>query len=485
MAIIKGYLKRISDALDKSDIRLLDEIADQILATKSTGARIFTVGNGGSAATASHFCNDLMKGCRIDGRPGFSAQCLCDPVPVVTCLGNDFGYEFTFSIQLETFANPGDLLIAFSGSGNSPNVIKAIEFAKKRGLYVIGFGGFDGGKMKDMCDICLVAPTSNMEELEDLHLCYCHALSTHFQVALRDVWDIEAVNYPKKGGFKYALFDFDGTISLLREGWREVMVSYFVEELQKVESKAKSKTASKAASKTSSDKEKETEKEVGDFVDLLTGKQTIFQCIRLKEEIEKRGGTALDPYEYKAEYLRRLMGQIKSRHESIRSGKSKPDDFLVPGGRAFLARLRDSGVKLYLASGTDEVDVKAEADLLDVSQYFNGGIHGAKDTESDCTKEVVIRQILKENNIKGHELISFGDGYVEVELVKNIDGYAVAVATDEERKVGVDPWKRERLLSARADAVIPDFSGTDRLMQFIFGAPPQTPPTFKKVGSKL
>ena len=265
-------------------------------------------------------------------------------------------------------------------------------------------------------------------------------------------WDIEVINHPKQG-FKYALFDFDGTISLLREGWREVMVSYFTEELSKVHEAG---TA-------------QVEKEVADFVDLLTGKQTIFQCIRLDEEIQKRGGQAYDPYKYKAEYLRRLMERIKNRHESLKSGASKPDDFLVPGSREFLSKLRSTGVKLYLASGTDEVDVKAEAVLLDVAQYFDGGIYGAKDEESGCTKETVIRQILEENNIKGPDLISFGDGYIEVELVKNIGGYAVALATEEAKRCGINPWKRERLLSAKADAVIPDFSEADKVIGFLKG----------------
>ena len=122
-----------------------------------------------------------------------------------------------------------------------------------------------------------------------------------------------------------------------------------------------------------------------------------------------------------------------------------------------------------MASGTDEVDVVAEAELLGVAEYFNSGIYGAKDTMKDCSKEIVIRQILDENKIGGSDLISFGDGYIEVQLVKDIGGYAVAVATDEARKKGVDAWKRKRLLSAQADVVIPDFAEPEKLIDFIMG----------------
>jgi len=266
------------------------------------------------------------------------------------------------------------------------------------------------------------------------------------------MWNIEVINQPAPGGFKYALFDFDGTVSLLREGWREIMIPYFVEVILETDPAA--------------DKNK-TEELVADFVDELTGKQTIFQCIRLGEEVQKRGGTPLASGLYKAEYLRRLMENIKNRHAALKNGTANPLDFLVPGSVEFLSLLKNSGVKIYLASGTDEDDVIAEAKLLGVSEFFNGGIHGARDDMKDCSKELVIRQILEENNIKGEDIISFGDGYVEVQLVNEIGGYTVAVATNEAERKGVNPWKRERLLKAKADAVIPDFAEAKRLFDFV------------------
>ena len=448
--MISSYFNRVADALKGTDINTLEKIAARIIQAKTADATVFTAGNGGSAATASHFCNDLIKGCRVLGRKGIKAQCLSDSTPVLTCLANDFNYDEAYSIALETYAKPGDVLVMFSGSGNSPNILHVAKRAKQMGVFVIGFGGRDGGKMKELCDICLIAPTNSMEELEDLHLCYCHGLVTFIREELKDIWDMEIVAYPPAKGFRYALFDFDGTVSLLREGWREIMIPYFVEVLAAV-----------------SPNESGLEELTADFVDMLTGKQTIFQCIRLDEEVQKRGGAAVDPGVYKAEYLRRLFENIKSRHEALKSGKDKPEQHLVPGVLEFLQLLKDNGVKIYLASGTDEVDVKAEAELLGVAHFFGGEIHGAKDSITDCSKELVIRQILEENNISSEELISFGDGYVELQLVKDIGGYAVAVATDEARRKGVNEWKRERLLSAKADVVIPDFAGAKRLFGFI------------------
>jgi len=450
------YFTRISSALSATDMQKLANIADKIISSKNK--KIFTAGNGGSAATASHFCNDLLKGCRVHGRTGFTPMCLSDSTAILTCLANDFSYEDAYKISLETYAKPGDLLIVFSGSGNSPNILSVAQRAREMGVFVIGFSGRDGGKMKDLCDICLIAPTQSMEELEDLHLCYCHALVSVIREKLTDIWGMEIVNYPhhfrndaENKRFRYALFDFDGTVSLLREGWREIMIPYFVEVI-----------SSAAPTENLAD----IEKLVAHFVDHLTGKQTIFQCIQLDEEVQKRGGAAVDPHVYKAEYLRRLMENINSRHAALKAG-ANPDKYLVPGAIDFLQKLRDGGVKIYLASGTDEVDVKAEAELLGVAHYFDGGIYGAKDSIKDCSKELVIQQILQENNISGTELVSFGDGYIEVQLVKDIGGYAVAVATDEARQMGINEWKRTRLLSANADIVVPDFVGAGELYEFL------------------
>ena len=132
--------------------------------------------------------------------------------------------------------------------------------------------------------------------------------------------------------FRAALFDFDGTLSLVREGWQNVMTPYFCEVLAEVADPARESA-------------EDIERVVRDFVDKITGKQTIYQCIQLAEEVKARGGTPLDPLLYKKEYLRRLQERIQNRIEKLESGAAKPDDFVVPGGRRFLQILRDAGIK--------------------------------------------------------------------------------------------------------------------------------------------
>ena len=448
---LKNYAAEVSENLMKTDFGTLADIAAKILETKKSGKRIFIAGNGGSAATASHMGNDLLKGARRFGREGFRSVALCDSMPIVTCLANDFSYDDIYSIQLRTYAEPGDLFISFSGSGNSPNVVNGAKTAKEMGLFTIEFGGRDGGRLKEYADLVLIAPTDSMEKLEDMHMIYEHALVSLLQRLLDDEFDIEIVQYPSPGfPFKCALFDFDGTLSLIRQGWQDVMIPYFVEVLG-------------ACPKVEGDV-KET---VTDFVDLLTGKQTIYQCIRLAEEVSKNGGEPLDPAEYKAEYHRRLSERIKDRIDALKSGKADPDEYVVPGGREFLSALRDKGVTLFLASGTDEPFVREEVNLLKLTSFFEPNIYGARNDYKTFSKEMVIKRLLKENSLLGEQLIGFGDGFVEIENVLAVGGYAVGVATDEVRCCGINTWKRNRLLQAGANAIIPDFSDPERILRFL------------------
>ena len=254
--------------------------------------------------------------------------------------------------------------------------------------------------------------------------------------------------------FRYALFDFDGTLSLIREGWQEIMIPYFIEVLLQTPKAEDLKTIEETTTL---------------FVDRLTGKQTIFQCIKLDEEVVQRGGTKTDPGVYKAEYLRRLRIRIQHRLEELQAG-CNPEKYLVPGSEQLLELLRKEGYNLYLASGTDDGDVLAEAKLLGLDRYFGKHIYGARDNETACSKETVIKHIVKENNLTGSEMVSFGDGFVEIELAAGIGGYAVGVATDEVQKQGiVNQRKRERLLEAGAAMIIADFSEAERVVTFLSG----------------
>ncbi|MBN2048313.1 MAG: HAD family hydrolase [Anaerolineaceae bacterium] len=255
-----------------------------------------------------------------------------------------------------------------------------------------------------------------------------------------------------RGHLRYALFDFDGTISLIREGWQQVMNPMMVDLLMQTpehESRA------------------ELERVVEEFVSHLTGKQTIYQMLQLCEEIRLRGGTPKEALEYKHDYLRLLQARIQSRVEGLQNGSLTIEDLTVPGALDFLNALKARGVRCYLASGTDEIYVKQESGLLGLHSYFDG-IYGALDNYQNFSKKMVIERIIRENNLRGEELVAFGDGYVEIEDTKSHGGIAVGVATDEVHRRGVDQWKRTRLIEAGADLIIPDFRETPALIQYLF-----------------
>lgn len=173
---LTAYATDTAARLMKTDFGKLAEIGERLLKAKAEGHTVFLMGNGGSAATASHVTNDLVKGCRVGDTPGFRAFCLSDSNALVTCLANDFSYEEIYTILLRTYAKAGDVVLAFSGSGNSPNIVHALKTAREMGLATVGLGGRDGGKMKALCDVLLIAPTDSMEMLEDMHLVYFHDL---------------------------------------------------------------------------------------------------------------------------------------------------------------------------------------------------------------------------------------------------------------------------------------------------------------------
>lgn len=253
---------------------------------------------------------------------------------------------------------------------------------------------------------------------------------------------------------RQALFDFDGTLSLIREGWPDIMLPMMVEHLK--------------ATGTSESRESLHET-CRQFVMELTGKQTIYQMIRLAEEIQQRGGSPGDPLDYKEEYHARLMTRIEGRREDLRSGTIAPETLLVPGSQNILERLQEQGVTLYLASGTDEHYVREEVDLLGLSSYFGERVYGAQQEYRTFSKAQVIERILEENQVDGTALVGFGDGYVEIQNVRDAGGIAVAVASDEAQRSGQpDAWKRQRLIGAGANVVVPDFQEADRLMALLF-----------------
>lgn len=254
---------------------------------------------------------------------------------------------------------------------------------------------------------------------------------------------------------RFALFDFDGTLSLIREGWQGIMIPYFIEELLKAPN---APAADDAASI------------VREFVERLTGKQTIYQCMALGEEIERCGGTALDPLEYKREYLRRLWVRIEGRVNGLKDGTLDPEPYILAGGRELLEALKGRGVEMYVASGTDVANVVEECAAVKLDGYFGPHIYGARDDDlTGCSKQMIIARLLEENGLHGSQLVVVGDGYVEIEEAKKVGGIAIGVASDEQNPGGRDEWKRNRLVSAGADAIVPDYSRLPELLAYIFG----------------
>lgn len=175
---INDYLAGVQTALATVSPAQVAAIVEVLLDAAQTGKMIFICGNGGSASTASHMACDLGKGCRMPGFPSFKAIALTDSMSQVTAWANDTSYENCFSGQLEGLASPGDVLVSISGSGNSPNVLKAVEVAKTLGMTTIGWSGFKGGKLAGMVDYGIVTPASNIETVEDLHMILEHTVST-------------------------------------------------------------------------------------------------------------------------------------------------------------------------------------------------------------------------------------------------------------------------------------------------------------------
>jgi len=252
---------------------------------------------------------------------------------------------------------------------------------------------------------------------------------------------------------KVVIFDFDGTLSLIRSGWMEVMVPLCVEQLTATGSK---------------ESEDQLRAVVEEFVWRLTGKETIYQMMALADAIRERGGQPLKPAAYKKMYLDQLWLKIRDRIENLRAGRVSPEVFLVPGARALLEEFAGRGLTLYLASGTDDANVKEEAALLGVAPFFGDRIFGAQEDLTSFSKAILVRQIVSRAGFEASELLVFGDGYVEIEEVKKVGGIAVGVATTEPDCVAIDEWKRQRLIRVGADFIIPNYLPLDELAATLF-----------------
>ena len=173
---MQEYIASEIQAMQNLDLNAINEAANAIIACRDRGGTIYTIGNGGSAATASHIVVDLGKGASDDSACAFRMECLADNTPIVTAIANDICYDDIFVYQLKRKLRPEDLLIAISGSGNSPNIIRAAEYAKSLGVQIIGMTGYQGGKLAALCDYAMHVNVDDMQIAEDLHLMLDHML---------------------------------------------------------------------------------------------------------------------------------------------------------------------------------------------------------------------------------------------------------------------------------------------------------------------
>ena len=253
-----------------------------------------------------------------------------------------------------------------------------------------------------------------------------------------------------RGEFKAAMFDFDGTLSLIRRNWQAVMIPMMIDVL---------------AETGTGETRDQLHAHVEEFVMRLNGKQTIFQMIHLAEQVKERGGQAREPLEYKHQYHDLLWEQISHRVDGLKDGSIEPDELTVPGSRRLLEQLQARGVTLYLASGTDLKYVQDEVKALELDHFFGPHIYGALDNYNSFSKAMIIDRILADMKVSGHQLLAFGDGYVEIEETRKNGGVAVGVASEEETRQGINEWKRNRLISAGADIIIGDYSCQDELLK--------------------
>jgi len=266
--------------------------------------------------------------------------------------------------------------------------------------------------------------------------------------------EIEIIRDAPRGAFKHVLFDFDGTISLLREGWQDIMAPVCVEMIC-----------------GSQEPSSEILDAVEAMIDETTGIQTIFQMERLVEMVKEYGlvpkGKVLDAAAYKKIYNDRLMVPVNERLAKLKTGGLDREDVTVYGVHDFLERLQTRGLALYVFSGTDRDDVRNECAKVGAATFFKE-IWGALPSVEDYSKEKVIREIMAEHKLKGPEVLAIGDGPVELRNIKEAGGVAIGVCSDEQRGQGWDMQKRDRLIQAGADYLVADFGEAEQLVEFLF-----------------
>jgi phosphoglycolate phosphatase-like HAD superfamily hydrolase len=283
------------------------------------------------------------------------------------------------------------------------------------------------------------------------------------QARYYDDSQIEIVNeLPRNRSIKHAIFDNDGTISTLRQGWEQVMEPVMIRSI-----------LGQRRRETDENTYQKVSERVRSYIDRTTGVQTLVQMVGLVTMVKEFGFVPeeeiLDEHGYKEIYNQELLEGVNRRIDKMRSGELSTEDFAMKGAVDFLQTLRARGVNLYLASGTDHDDLVREAEILGYCELFQGRIYGAIGDINHEPKRKVLETILGAIDPEEGELVvTFGDGPVEIQETRKRNGIAVGVASDEIRRSGLNLAKRSRLIQAGADLIVSDFSQSEKLLKLLF-----------------
>ena len=273
--------------------------------------------------------------------------------------------------------------------------------------------------------------------------------------------EIEVVDeHPEDLDIRHCIFDHDGTLSTLREGWEQIMEPMMVCAI-----------LGRPYDTVDQHTRERIHEMVQQFIDRTTGIQTLVQMKALAELVRQHGFVpeheVLDEHGYKQIYNVELLNMVNRRVEKLRRGDLDSADFQIKNAASFLEQLHRRGVRLYLASGTDQHDVVADAEAMGYAHLFEGRIFGAVGDVKIEAKKVVLEHIIREHKLSGHHFATFGDGPVEMRETQRRGGLCIGVASDELRRYGINLSKRKRLIRAGADLIVPDFSQSSALLRFL------------------
>lgn len=333
----------------------------------------------------------------------------------------------------------------------------SLDIAAELGTYVAGV------TVRKLFQTGTASPEEILLTGSDPDLVYNHELAEDIrQARYLEKSEIEIINkWPNKIRIEYAIFDNDGTISTLREGWEQIMSPMMVKAIMG----EKFETSDPALYK-------KVQLRVSEFIDKTTGIQTLMQMKILLDLIREFGmvpeNEMQDEFGYKEIFNRELLLMVSKREEKLSKGELTREDLTIKNAIPFLEKLYEKGIKLYLTSGTDEEDVKQEARALGYDKLFEGRIHGAVGDLTKEAKKIVLDRIIDSIGTReAAKIVTFGDGPVEIRETHKRGGTTVGIASNELRRYGLNVTKRSRLIKAGADVVIPDFTQSVWLLNLL------------------